>query len=55
MRHFINAMLVFAVMVFVAGLVPVSAKHMERLRAMQGELTDARGDAPMQLRPSILH
>jgi len=55
MRHFINAMLVFAIVVFVAGLVPVSANQWTRLHAMKSELADSHSDPQLvKLRPSIL-
>ena len=57
MRHFINAMLVFAIVVFVAGLVPVSANQWARLHAMKSELADSHSDPQLvkaELRPSIL-
>jgi hypothetical protein len=55
MRHFINAMLAFAIIVFVAGLVPVSTEQWARLRAMKSELAATHSDQQLlKLRPSIL-
>jgi hypothetical protein len=44
-------MLAFALVVFVGGVVPVSARHLAELRTIQAEITASREAA--QLRPSI--
>jgi uncharacterized protein YjeT (DUF2065 family) len=54
MRIFINAMLAFALVGFVAGLVPVSAHHLARLKAMKTELAVAQSAQHIRLRGSIL-
>jgi hypothetical protein len=53
MRFFINAMLAFALVAFVGGLVPVSAQHVARLRAMRTELAATPGAQMVKLRPSF--
>jgi hypothetical protein len=50
MRLFINAMLAFTLVVFVGGVVPLSARHLAELRAMR---TDIAAVQPAHLRPSI--
>jgi hypothetical protein len=52
MRLFINAMLAFALVVFVGGLVPVSARHLAELHTIRTEIA-ASQQARAQLRPSI--
>jgi hypothetical protein len=55
MRHFINAMLVVAILVFVAGLVPVTAGQWARITAMKADLAATHSDQQLpKLRPSIL-
>ncbi len=53
MRFFINAMLAFALVAFIGGLVPVSAQHVARLRAMKTELAGVPGAQMLKLRPSF--
>jgi hypothetical protein len=53
MRHFINAMLAFALVVFVGGVVPVSARHPAELHTIQAEISASREAQAAHLRPSI--
>ena len=48
MRHFINAMLAFALVAFLGGM--VSARHLAELHAMQAKIAAVQ---PASLRPSI--
>jgi hypothetical protein len=43
MRFFINAMLAFAFVVFFTGLMPLSARQLERFGAMKAEFAAAPG------------
>ena len=52
MRFFINAMLAFALVGFIGGLIPVSAHHLARLQAMKTEFAAAPGAQLVHLRPS---
>jgi hypothetical protein len=54
MRFFINAMLAFAFVGLAAGLVPVSAQQLARLRTIKSELAVAQSAQHITLRPSIL-
>jgi hypothetical protein len=53
MRLFINAMLAFALVVFVGGVVPVSARHLAELHTIQAEIAVSQADQAARLRPSI--
>ena len=53
MRLFINAMLGFALVVFVGGVVPVSARHLVELHTIRAEIAASRQDQAVRLRPSI--
>jgi hypothetical protein len=53
MRLFINAMLAFALVVFVGGVVPVSARHLAELHTLQAEISASQQARAAQLRPSI--
>ena len=53
MRLFINAMLAFALVVFVGGIVPVSAQHLAELRTIRTEIAASQQARAAELRPSI--
>ena len=53
MRLFINATLTFAFVVFVTGMVPVSAQQLERIKAMKGEFAAVQDPQLVHLRPSM--
>jgi len=53
MRLFINAMLAFALVVFVGGVVPVSARHLAELHTIQAEIAASQEARDAALRPSI--
>ena len=53
MRVFINAMLAFALVGVAAGLIPITAKEMARVHAMQSEFADAPEAQLVTLRPSF--
>jgi hypothetical protein len=54
MRQFINAMLAFALAVFVGRIVPVSAQHLAELRTIQAQIAASRETPAAQLRLSSL-
>ena len=53
MRFFINAMLAFALVGFIGGLVPLSAQNLARFQAMKTEFAAAPGAQLVHLRPSV--
>ena len=53
MRFFINAMLAFALIGFTAGLIPVTAHQIARLKAMKTEMAVAEAARHVPLRGSI--
>ncbi len=55
MRLFINAMLAFAFVAFVAGLLPVSAQRLARLNAVKSELAAVQDANMVKLRPSFVN
>jgi hypothetical protein len=54
MRFFINAMLAFALVGFIGGLIPVSAHQLARVQAMRTEFAAAPGAQLVHLRPSYI-
>ncbi len=54
MRFFINAMLVFAVVGILGGVVPVSARHIAELHTIRAEIAADQANRSPDLRPAIL-